>query len=72
MYYNEIRALVEAEMSKTQQSTADTIKMQLSPAYVPMSQDTLSSSTVPQYETIQDSNNIPMVANPAYLTHKNM
>ena len=33
MYYNEMCALVEAVISKTQQSTTETITMQSSPAY---------------------------------------
>ena len=53
----------------------DTIKMQSSPAYVPVDQDNPSSSIVPQYETVQapsDHQNVSMMANPAYLTHKNI
>jgi len=47
--------------------------MQSSPAYVPVDQDNPSSSTVPQYETVQapsDHQDVPMMANPAYLTIK--
>ena len=49
--------------------------MQSSPAYVPVDQDNPSSSIVPQYETVQapsDHQDVSMMANPAYLTHKNI
>ncbi|XP_065916201.1 uncharacterized protein [Dysidea avara] len=59
-----------------QQLNTDTIKMQSSPAYVPVGQDTYpTSSIVPQYDTVQvpsDHQDVPMMANPAYLTHKNI
>ena len=58
-----------------QQLNTDTIKMQSSPAYVPVGQDNSTSSIVPQYDTIQvpsDHQDVPMMANPAYLTHKNI
>ena len=59
-----------------QQLNTDTIKMQSSPAYVPVGQDNSTSSIVPQYDTIiqvpSDHQNVPMMANPAYLTHKNI
>ena len=57
--------------SKTQSNT-DMIKMQPSPAYVPMSQDTLNALTIPQYETVQDCSDVQMDANPAYLSHRNI
>ena len=55
------------------QLNTDTIKMQSSPAYGLINNP--SCSTVPQYETIQapfDHQEVPMVDNPAYLTHKNI
>ncbi|XP_065916357.1 uncharacterized protein [Dysidea avara] len=59
-----------------QQLNTDTIKMQSSPAYVPVGQDNdPNSSIVPQYDTVQvpsDHQDVPMMANPAYLTHKNI
>ncbi|XP_065916344.1 uncharacterized protein [Dysidea avara] len=59
-----------------QQLNTDTIKMQSPPAYVPVGQDNDPiSSIVPQYDTVQvpsDYHNVPMMANPAYLTHKNI
>ncbi|XP_065916432.1 uncharacterized protein [Dysidea avara] len=58
-----------------QQLNTDTIKMQSSPAYVPVGQDNPTSSIVPQYDTVQvpsDHQDVPMMANPAYLTHKNI
>ena len=58
-----------------QQLNTDTIKMQSSPAYVPVDQDNPSSSIVPQYETVQapsDHQDVSMMANPAYLTHNNI
>ena len=57
-----------------QQLNTDTIKMQSS-AYVPVGQDNPTSSIVPQYDTVQvpsDHQDVPMMANPAYLTHKNI
>ena len=47
--------------------------MQSSPAYGLINNP--SCSTVPQYETIQassDHQDVPMVDDPAYLTHKNI
>ena len=59
-----------------QQLNTDTIKMQSSPAYIPVGQDNDPiSSIVPQYDTVQvpsDHQDVPMMANPAYLTHKNI
>ena len=58
-----------------QQLNTDTVKMQSSPAYVPVGQDDSTSSMVPQYDTIQvpsDHQDVPMMANPAYLTNKNI
>jgi len=53
-----------------QQLNTDTIKMQSSPAYIPVDQGHPSSSiTVQAPSDIQD---VPMMANPAYLTHKNI
>ena len=46
--------------------------MQPSPAYVPMSQDTLNAHTIPQYETVQDRSDVQMDTNPAYLSHRNI
>jgi len=57
-----------------QQLNTDTIKMQSSPAYVPMGQNNPSSSAAPEHETVpttSDHQDVPMMANPAYLTHKN-
>jgi len=58
-----------------QQLNTDTIKMQSSPACIPVDQDNPSSSIVPQYETVQapsDHQDVWMMANPAYLTHNNI
>jgi len=49
--------------------------MQPSPAYVPVDQDNPSFFVVPQYDTVQapsDHQDVSMMANPAYLTHKNI
>ena len=70
MYFDKGFLLLEAVIPKTQQLTTNTIKMQSSPAYAPMSQDNMKSSTVPQYETIQHCNYVRMDTNPTYITHK--
>ena len=67
---------IEVKTSVNQQQlNTDTIKMQSSPAYVPLGQDNdPTSSIIPQYDTIQvpsDHQDVPMMVNPAYLTHKN-
>ena len=64
------------QVVKTQQQlNTDIIKMQSSPAYVTIDHGNPSSSLVPQYDTVQassDLQDVPMMANPAYLTHKNI
>jgi len=58
-----------------QQLNTITIKMQPSPAYVPVGQDNTSSFVIPQFETVQapsDHQNVSMMPNPAYLTYKNI
>jgi len=64
------------QVVKTQQQlNTDAIKMQSSPAYVPVDQGNPSASIVPQYDIVQapsDLQDVPMMANPAYLTHKNI
>ncbi|XP_065916306.1 uncharacterized protein [Dysidea avara] len=77
--YHKLKHRISSEVKtpvNQQQLNTDTIKMQSSPAYVPVGQDIdLTSSIVPQYDTVQvpsDHQDVPMMANPAYLTHKNI